>query len=65
MYESGELPKKCRSANASPYDNSGRRGFCNNSYFYNFLFAFRVSKFSNLKKKPGLTDPTTIVYRLM
>lgn len=38
---------------------------CSDSYLYNFLFASRVSKVSNLqKKKPGLTDSSTVVYRL-
>lgn len=37
---------------------------CSGSYLYNFLFASRVSKVSNLKKKPGFTDSSAVVYRL-
>lgn len=37
---------------------------CSESYLYNFFFTSRVSKISNLKKKPGLTDSSTVVYRL-
>lgn len=35
-----------------------------NYYFYNFLFLSQVRKISKLKKKPGLTDPLKIIYRL-
>lgn len=34
------------------------------NYLYNFLFAFQVSKISNLKKKSGFTDFLGIVYQL-
>lgn len=34
------------------------------NYPYNFLFASRVAKISKLKKKPGLTDFSSIVYRI-
>lgn len=36
----------------------------NDSYLYHFLFESQVSKINKLKKKPGRTDSSTVVYRL-
>lgn len=37
---------------------------CLGNYLYNFLFVSRVAKINKLKKKSGLTDSSSIIYRL-
>lgn len=37
---------------------------CSGNYLYNFFFASQIAKVSKLKKKPGLTDSSAVVYRL-